>query len=93
MSLKVKQKSPKKARDKDGQKKFVQDVRLKDSNGDEINYALWEHMISRFDREEGEVVLFRSVRYIYNEIYPKLVSTGDTQFLTDNIENFKTLFV
>ena len=80
----------KKARMKDGERLFVRDVRLRDSVGDVISLTLWNNMIDRFWFEKGTVVLCRSLRCRKGEL--RLVSTGDTEFVTKNIEEYQTLF-
>ena len=80
----VKQSAPQ-ARFIKGEKCYVKDVWLIDPAGDKIKYTLWNEMIKKFDIADGSIVLCRSVK-LANNSELRLVSTGDTAFITEGID-------
>ena len=80
----------KKMRHVDSQPMFVRDVWLTDRAEDKILLTLWNHMIDRFNFEEGEIVLCRGMRRAAGEL--RLISSGDTAFITTGIERYEAWF-
>jgi len=64
-----------------GEQHIVKDVWLIDSEEKKIKYTLWDDMITKFCFDDGEIILCRSVKLASNSEV-RLVSTGDTAFIT-----------